>query len=191
VLIPRADTEHLVDFAVRNIPSGELFIDLCTGSGCVAISTLKNTKNTSALAVDISPDALKVAAENAEANGVSERLTLIEGDAMSEDWLPNTRPFAILSNPPYVSEAAYAALEPEIYREPKCAFVGGSDGGDFYRAIIPMAARVIKDEGFAALEIGYDQAELIRSIAGECGLCSEIIKDYSGLDRVAVIRKNR
>lgn len=189
VLIPRSDTEHLVDFAVKSIPEGEFFIDLCTGSGCVAISTLKNTKNTRALALDISRGALNIASENAAINGVSDRLTLTEGDALSGEAWAGYRPYAVLSNPPYVSCAAYAALEPEIYSEPRCAFVGGEDGGDFYRAIIPIAAGVINPKGFIAVEIGYDQAELIRSISAECGLSAEIIKDYSSLDRVAVLRR--
>ena len=188
VLIPRSDTEHLVDYAVGHIPCGESFIDLCTGSGCVAISTLKNTRETSAVAVDISASALSVAAENARELGVSDRLTLIEGDALDKEVWGQLRPYAVLSNPPYVSEAAYEALEPEIYREPRCAFVGGVDGGDFYRALIPMAKDVIKPEGFIAFEIGYDQRELILSLAAEHSLFAEVIKDYSGNDRVAVLR---
>lgn len=190
VLIPRSDTEHLVDYAVKHIPEGELFLDLCTGSGCVAISTLKNTKNTAAIAVDISSDALKVAAENALINGVSDRLTLIEGDVLGASIPAGARPYAVLSNPPYVSEAAYAALEPEIYNEPKCAFLGGADGGDFYRALVPMAKEIIDPRGFMAFEIGYDQAELMRSLAEENRLSLKIIKDYSGNDRVAVLRHN-
>lgn len=187
VLIPRADTEHLVEYAVAHIPGGERFIDLCTGSGCVAISTLKNTRGTSAVAVDISRSALSVAAENAERNGVSDRLTLCEGDVM--ELGDGIGPFyAVLSNPPYVSEAAYAALEPEIYREPKCAFVGGRDGGDFYRAIVPAAMKMIKPEGFIALEIGYDQRELMSELAALYGLKLDIIKDYGANDRVAVLR---
>ena len=188
VLIPRADTEHLVDYAVRHIPTGERFIDLCTGSGCVAISTLKNTKNTTAVAVDISEGALSVAQRNAKDNGVEARLTLKIGDVMRGIDYPSGEFFAVLSNPPYVSEASYEDLEPEIYSEPKCAFVGGEDGGDFYRALVPEAKRVIKKEGFIALEIGYDQRELLYALAGENGLDAEIIKDYSGNDRVAILR---
>lgn len=187
VLIPRADTEHLVDYAVGHIPDGESFIDLCTGSGCIAISTLKNTRGTSAVAVDISSAALSVAKENAQKNGVSDRITLIEGDVMElGDGLGQF--YAVLSNPPYVSEDAYAALEPEIYREPRCAFVGGRDGGDFYRAIVPAAMKMIKPEGFIALEIGYDQRELMTELAAQYGLALEIIKDYGENDRVAVLR---
>ena len=188
VLIPRADTEHLVDYAVRHIPAGERFIDLCTGSGCVAISTLKNTKSTTAIAVDISEGALAVARKNAEDNGVLPRITLIKGDVMRGIDAADGEFYAVLSNPPYVSEASYATLEPEIYKEPRCAFVGGEDGGDFYRALIPEARRVIKKEGFIALEIGYDQRDLIYTLAAENELLAEIIKDYSDNDRVAILR---
>ena len=93
-LIPRADTEVLVDLAVRLIPEGEFFLDLCTGSGCVAISTLKNTKNTTAAAIDISPAALKIAKRNAERNGVSERIKFREADLFVSD-LKEYRPYAI------------------------------------------------------------------------------------------------
>ena len=187
VLIPRADTEHLVDYAVRHIPEGERFIDICTGSGCIAISTLNNTKGTTALAIDISPAALDVAKQNAEKIGVSERLTLRECDILTVPDLGEAV-YAVLSNPPYVSESAYASLEPEIYREPKAAFVGGEDGGDFYRALVPYAKKLIKPEGFIAFEIGYDQKELISSLAEENGLDIELIKDYSDNWRVAVLR---
>ena len=81
-----------------------------------------------------------------------------------------------------------AELAEEIYREPRLAFVGGEDGGDFYRAIIPEAQKMIKPEGFIALEIGYDQRELILALAAAHGMRAEIIRDYSGNDRVAVLR---
>lgn len=187
VLIPRADTEHLVDYAVKHIPEGESFIDLCTGSGCVAISTLKNTTDTTATAIDISQGALEVARENARLNGVFDRITVKEGNVLEPLGEPHSY-FAVLSNPPYVTEAAYAELAQEIYREPRLAFVGGEDGGDFYRAIIPEAQKMIKPEGFIALEIGYDQRELILALAAAHGMRAEIIRDYSGNDRVAVLR---
>ena len=182
-LIPRSDTELLVDIAVKLIPSGESFLDLCTGSGCVAISTLKNTKNTRATMVDISPAALSVAEKNAAANGVSERVRLLEMDVLEE--LPCEKFFAVLSNPPYVSRQAYRNLPLELYREPEIAFVGGEDGADFYRSLTPRLLPLLKDGGFIAYEIGYDQAEIIRGIARELSLECEIIKDLSGNDRVA------
>ena len=187
-LIPRQDTECLVDYAVRNIPEGENFLDLCTGSGCVAVSTLKNTRTTTALAVDISPEALAVAKENAEKNGVADRLTLTELDVLTEE--AEGEYFAILSNPPYVPERAYSALEPELYFEPRLALVGGGeDGCLFYERIVSVYKSKIKQGGFIALEIGYDQAERLCSLAREHGLRCEILPDLSGLDRVAVLKK--
>ena len=189
VLIPRSDTEMLVDYAVKNIPEGELFFDLCTGSGCIAVSTLSNTKNTRALAVDISERAIKIAKTNAARNGVADRLDTAVCDVLSEDIPRCDKPFAVLSNPPYVTAGEYEALEPEIYREPKEAFVGGDDGLVFYERLLPMALELIKDGGFAAFEIGYMQGEALRALSERCSASVEIIKDYSGCDRVAVIRK--
>ena len=185
-LIPRPDTEILVDYAVKNLPEGALFLDLCTGSGCVAISTLKNTKNTLAVAADISGGALAIAAENAHRNGVEDRISLRRMDLMSE--VIDLPVFAVLSNPPYVADDVYESLEGEIFHEPKMAFVGGSDGGDFYRALTPIYKNYIAQGGFIAYEIGYDQAELLQKIAHDCGMKCEILKDLSGNDRVAVLK---
>lgn len=186
-LIPRPDTETLVDFAVDSIPEGETFLDLCTGSGCVAISTLANSKNTRAVAADISEGALSVAKENAEYMQVSDRIEFIKAD-VTEKAL-RSKVFAVLSNPPYVSESAYKTLEPEIYSEPKIAFLGGEDGGDFYRKLTPLYRDVIADEGFIAYEIGYDQADLVACIAAENDMRCSILRDLSGNTRVAVLRK--
>lgn len=187
-LIPRHDTETLVDLAVKMIPAGERFIDLCTGSGCIAISTLKNTKNTTAVAVDLSHGALELARGNAELNGVSDRITFIEADVLKE--LVNGDFFAVLSNPPYVTDTAYKSLEPELYFEPKIALVGNDDdGAGFYRRIAELYCHSIKDGGFIAFEIGYDQAAPLLKAAEELGMSCEIIKDLSGNDRVALLKK--
>ena len=186
-LIPRADTELLVEVATKRIPQGESFIDLCTGSGCVAISTLSNTKDTTAIAVDISREALSIAEKNAIRNGVSERLTLLECDVTLGAVKDSC--FAVLSNPPYVTEAAYKALMPEIYYEPKIAFVGGEDGLVFYKSIVHSYRDVIKNSGFIAFEIGYDQGDSLREIADAELMDAEILKDLSGHNRVAVLTK--
>lgn len=186
-LIPRSDTEILVDYAVENLPCGARFLDLCTGSGCVAISTLANTKETTAVAVDISAAALKIAEENGRINEVSDRLTLLECDLLKDKVEGEF--FAVLSNPPYVADSVYESLAPEIAFEPKGAFVGGEDGGDFYRRMTPIYKNSIAPEGFIAYEIGYDQAELLCSIAKECGMKCEILKDLSGNNRVAILKK--
>ncbi len=184
-LIPRPETELLVDYAIKNVPSGARFADICTGSGCIAVSVLKNSVDTTALAVDLSPKALALARENAERNGVADRIEFITGDALSGI---NGKFFAILSNPPYVSEEAYASLEAEIYHEPKMAFVGGCDGGDFYRKMIPLYKNNLEDGGFLAFEIGFDQGGLLASLGKENDMSVDIIKDYSGHDRIAVLK---
>jgi len=185
-LIPRPDTEILVDYAVKNLPEGATFIDLCTGSGCVAISTLKNTKNTNAIAVDISGGALAIATRNAHRNGVEKRIHFRLADLMCE--VINEPVFAVLSNPPYVADSVYEDLAEEIYHEPKEAFVGGDDGGDFYRKLTPIYKNMIAEDGFIAYEIGYDQADLLRKIATDCQMSCEILKDLSGNNRVAVLK---
>ena len=186
-LIPRSDTEILVDYAVKNIPCGERFADLCSGSGCIGISTLKNTKDTLCDSFDISDGALALTRENAALNGVDARITVTKKDLLREDV--EGEYFAILSNPPYIPREVYEGLEKEIFSEPEIAFVGGEDGLIFYEKLTPMCKKAIKDGGFIAFEIGYDQAESLRAIADKNGLSCQIIKDYSGNDRVAVLRK--
>lgn len=186
-LIPRADTEILVEYAVKNIPEGESFADLCCGSGCIGISTLKNTTGTRCDSFDISDGAIALTTENAERNGVSERLKVIKKDLLTEDI--EGEYFAILSNPPYIPKEVYEGLDKEIFSEPEIAFVGGDSGLIFYERLIPVCKRIIKPCGFIAFEIGYDQAESLISLAHKNGLECEIVKDYSGNDRVAILRK--
>lgn len=187
-LIPRSDTEVLVDYAVRNLPKGARFLDLCTGSGCVALSVLNNTENTTALAVDISESTLEVARKNADRLDLADRVDFLLADAL--DGAVTDKAFAVLSNPPYVTDAEYESLESEIYFEPKAAFVGGSDGGDFYRAITRNYKDRIAKGGFIAYEIGCGQADLLREIAEANKMSCEIIRDLSGNARVAVLRRN-
>ena len=187
VLIPRPDTEILVDYAVRNLPEGSRFIDLCTGSGCVAISTLKNTNSTTAVAVDISEGALRVAQRNAAKNGVLDRISIKPLNVLSS--VEDGKFFAVLSNPPYVTKSAYENLEPELYREPRLALVGENDGLIFYERIIPDYKDKIEDNGFIAFEIGFDQGDALSRLAALNSMKCEIIKDLSGNDRVAVLKK--
>lgn len=186
-LIPRQDTEILVDYAVKHIPKGKHFLDLCAGSGCVGISTLKNTVGTVATLADLSGEALYIARVNAERNGVMDRCHLVITDVCKKPLF--NKCFAVLSNPPYVTEDAYSVLEDEIGFEPKMAFIGGDGGLEFYKKLTPMYRDVIADEGFIAYEIGYDQGEALRKIAEENSMSCEIIKDLSGNDRVAVLRR--
>ena len=186
-LIPRSDTEILVDYAVKHIPAGECFADLCSGSGCIGISTLKNTTGTHCDSYDISDGALALTRENAERNGVSDRISVIKRDLLSENI--DGEYYAILSNPPYIPKKVYEALEKEIFHEPKIAFVGGESGLIFYERLIPVCINALKKGGFIAFEIGYDQGESLVRLASKHGLSAEVHKDYSGNDRVVVIRK--
>lgn len=192
-LIPRSDTEILVDYAVSHLPTAARILDLCCGSGCIGISTVKNTKGTICHSFDISEDAIGVAEENARLNRVNDRIIFHKCDLLSDstdEVLGDEKFDAILSNPPYVTKAAYENLAPELYFEPKIALVGGGcDGGDFYRILTPKFLNRLKPSGFIAYEIGYDGREMIEAVAKENGLSLEIIKDYSGCDRVAVLKK--
>lgn len=193
-LIPREDTEILVDYAVRHLKAGARFADLCTGSGCIALSVLNNTAATSALAVDISKGALAVARENAQRLSLSSRVHFLEGDVLSKkilEALCEQALFdAILCNPPYVSEKMFLTLAPEIFFEPKSALVSAQEGMLFYRRLTPVLLPMICEGGFLAFEIGYDQGARMQALAEENGCTCALIKDLSGNTRLAVLRRS-
>ena len=186
-LCPRPDTEHLVELAIKKLPDGARFLDLCTGSGCVAISTLASRVDTSAVAVDLFAPTLALAARNAVRNGVKERVCFAQLDVLCAPPETLGRFDAILSNPPYIRANAMEALSPEVKKEPYAALYGGEDGLDFYRAILQLWLPVLKKEGFLAFEIGYDQADELRALGAASGFAVEIKKDYGGNDRVAYL----
>lgn len=190
-LIPRADTEILVEEAIRRLPKGSFFADLCTGSGCIAISILCERSDTSAVAVDLSDDALAIAAENASRNGVADRLILKKADLLAqEEWnagLPI--PAALLSNPPYIRTDELANLSPEVQNEPRMALDGGDDGLIFYRKLLAVAEKWLVPDGFCLFEIGFDQANEVQALAKKQAFDCRILRDYGGNDRVAVLKK--
>ena len=188
-LIPRQDTEVLIEHVTAMIPDGESILDLCTGSGCIAISTLKNTKNTTAVAVDISDAALNIARKNAENNSVTDRISFIHHDVLSRAI--EGKFYAILSNPPYVTPAAYSTLEQELFHEPKIAFLGGDDGLCFYKRLTELYRESLKEGGFIAYEIGYDQREAIAEIATMKDMTCEVINDLVNNPRVAILRPQK
>lgn len=188
-LIPRSDTEILVEYAVNHIKPGARFVDICTGSGCVAISTLKNTADTSCVAIDLSPEALEIAKENAKRHKVEGRVEFLLADALLSETAASLGSFdAVLSNPPYVKDSEYEKLAPEIFHEPKMAFVGGEDGADFYRTLTPIYKKLLSKGGFIAFEIGYDSSPVLAKIAEREKMSLEILKDLSNNPRVAVLR---
>ena len=189
-LIPRQDTEKLVELAVRLMPSGARFIDLCTGSGCVAISTLAARQDCRAVAVDLFPQTLDVARENAETNGVGDRLGLIGGDVLEPSFMEELGRFdCILSNPPYIETQKIGLLDEELSFEPAAALDGGDDGLKFYRAIIGSYGKYLTDAGIMLLEIGCDQARAVTAVAHANGFKCEVYKDFGGNDRVAYLSR--
>ena len=188
-LIPRQDTEKLVELAVRLIPENARFIDLCTGSGCVAISTLAARKDCHAVAVDLFPETIEVARENAESNGVGDRVGFLARDVLDPSFMSEVGAFdCILSNPPYIETRQIPLLDEELSFEPEAALDGGDDGLDFYRVIIAEYKDFLSNDGIMLLEIGCDQAKSVSSIAASAGMRCEIFKDYGGNDRVAYLK---
>lgn len=187
-LIPRADTEILVEKAIELLPENASFLDLCTGSGCIAISMLCERPDTVALMVDKFPETLEIAKKNAELNGVENRAEFALFDVLTDEAMLQGRTFdGIISNPPYIRPGVIETLSDEVKHEPYAALCGGDDGLIFYRKIIADYSKFIKKGGFILFEIGYDQAEDLLQIAKEHSLTCAIYKDYSGNDRVAHI----
>lgn len=186
VLIPRPDTEILVEAAIRRIPHGGVFADLCTGSGCVAISVLCHRPDLCAIAVDISDAALAVARENAVLNGVDRRVSFIRGDIASDSFTEYLTAFvfdALVSNPPYIAAEVIGTLGREVLAEPRIALDGGSDGLRFYRILRRLRQTLLRADGITLLEIGYDQADAVQRLFGD----GEILRDYGKNDRLFII----
>ncbi|NLW74621.1 MAG: peptide chain release factor N(5)-glutamine methyltransferase [Clostridiales bacterium] len=192
-LIPRADTELLVETAARLIPPGGSFIDAGTGCGCIAISLLAARPDITGCAFDISAGALETARSNAETNRVSGRLKLLQGDMLDTRFFQRVGVFdAVISNPPYIPSGEITGLEPELCFEPRIALDGGADGLTFYRGLISNAGLSLRADGVIILEIGSNQAAQVIEIAGSAGYsCMEILKDIEGRDRVLVLGRLR
>ena len=189
-LIPRQDTEKLVELAARMLPERARLIDLCTGSGCVAISTLAARPDCTAVAVDLFEKTLAIAGENAESNGVGDRIGFVCRDVLCPDFMAELGEFdCILSNPPYIESEQVSLLEQELSYEPQAALDGGEDGLTFYRVIIGQYGKYLRAGGMMLLEIGWDQAKSVAAIAAEAGYRCEVYKDYGGCDRVAVLTR--
>lgn len=181
VLIPRPETELLLE-AVLKESEGKRVLDLCTGSGCLAIGTAKLGKPAFVAASDLSEAALDTAKRNAKRNDVS--ITFFQGD-LFENVIGSYD--IIVSNPPYIKKEDMRQLMPEVREhEPMMALCGGEDGLDFYRRIATEAKPFLKEGGRLMMEIGYDQGEALLQLLTAQGYHEvEIRKDYAGLDRMA------
>ena len=185
VLIPRPETELIVEQANKFIKENNFkhILDLCTGSGAIAVSVARYNDNISVTASDISSKALQVAKENAAINNVSNKIEFLESNMFVN--IIDKKFDIIISNPPYVTEEEYKGLERELFFEPKNAFLAGEDGLDFYRIIAENSARYLNPKGILLLELNANISLQITDLFNDF-LFVKIIKDYSGLDRILI-----
>ena len=199
VLIPRPDTETLVENVVQLARHQAGFeaprvLDLCTGSGCVAAAVAHRLKAATVVATDISEKAVEVARRNVERLGLSDRVTVEQGDLFEPvSRLADPRPFdLILANPPYIPTAQVEALDRSVKDyEPTQALDGGFDGLTVHRRILAAAPERLVPGGRVFLEIAFDQGELAMQAAAEHDDFDDarLLKDYGGRDRVLTLRK--
>ena len=185
VLIPEQDTETLVEEALRFCEDGMRILDLCTGSGCIALSILNFTNDTKAVCTDISDKALEVAALNSENLGLKERAEFVHADLFPAK--DGTKYDLVVSNPPYIASNVIETLAPEVKDfEPRLALDGDEDGLSFYRRIINEVPEYLYSNGYLIMEIGYDQGQAVKELLEQDERYHdiEVIKDYSGNDRV-------
>ena len=193
VLIPRPDTEVLVETALEGTRERHLYgrmLDLCTGSGCVAIAFAKQRPTWRITAVDLSPDAAAVARENVRRAGVAHQLAVLEGDLFAP--LPAGARFELITaNPPYIPSADIAGLDADVRDfEPRLALDGGADGLLVTRRLVAEATRYLSPGGLLALEGGFDQAPAVATLLAEHGF-RDITRsrDLAGIERVVSGRR--
>lgn len=188
VLIPQPDTEILVEEVIKiaNRLDNPLILDLCTGSGAIAVSLAKNIPNAKIVATDISKRALEIARQNAKLNGVLNNIDFIESDLFNK--IKNIKFDIIVSNPPYIETDEIRKLPKDVRQEPTIALDGGKDGLDFYRTIFAKGNEYLNRQGFLCVEIGYNQKEAVRKIIErkERYVQTYCIKDLCQNDRVIV-----
>lgn len=191
VLIPRPDTEVLVEQVLKQVDESSRVLDICTGSGCIILTIAKEAGISQGTGIDISEAALKVAEENRKSLS-AEQVTLLQGDLFQalpdEDQYKNYD--LIVSNPPYIRSDVIPTLSEEVREhDPMLALDGFEDGLYFYRKIIESAAHYLKAEGWLMFEIGYDQARAVSNLMKEHGYTQvTTVKDLAGLDRVVTGR---
>jgi release factor glutamine methyltransferase len=199
VLIPRPETEHLVEKVIelaggwgelgRSGMAGPRIMDVGTGSGAIAVALAVKLPAAAITATDISAAALNVARENAQRNGVAERVRFIEGDMLAP--VSEEKFDVVVSNPPYVPESDRESLAVEVREhEPALALFAGEDGLSVYRRLIPEAHEALVSGGFIVVEIGYGQCEAVERLLAESKFGEiEFTADLQGIKRVAAARR--
>jgi len=197
VLIPRPETEHIIEAAlaiVQDRNSPVRIIDLCTGSGCIAVSLAKELAAARIIATDASEKALAVARENSRRHGVAERIRFLQGDLFRplEELDLRGQVDILVSNPPYVLAGNLSTLQPEVRDyEPQMALIAGPEGTEIAIRIIRTAPEYLKQNGALIMEMGMGQSEaLMRAVAATSAYAGpDILKDLAGINRVIVARK--
>ena len=194
VLIPRQDTEILVEEVInilQNIKAENIqILDMCTGSGAIAIALAKNVEKCIVDAVDISSGALEVVRKNVVKNQVEDKINIINSDLFSK--VPNKKYNLIVSNPPYIERNVIENLDKQVQKEPIIALDGGEDGLDFYKKIINKASSYLESNGYLCFEIGYNQKNEVQNLLSNSGKYQNIYckKDLCGNDRVIIAKKS-
>jgi len=187
VLIPRPETELLVEKTLNLIPTDKSMegFEIGGGTGCISITLLKEREFLRMVVDDINPVALELIQENARNHGVEDRLEVLEGDMFAP--VKGRRFDFIVSNPPYIPENFWDKLPPEVRREGREALIGGEKGYEFYVRFAKEVREHLEAGGFVALEIGHDQGSVVEELLREAGFERVIIyRDYSGQDRVVI-----
>ncbi|WNG18949.1 peptide chain release factor N(5)-glutamine methyltransferase [Cystobacter fuscus] len=187
VLIPRPETELLVEAALHALPKDGpgTALDVCTGSGCIAISLAAERPQATVLATDLSSDACALARENAQALGVADRVSVLHG-SLYTPLPPDARFQVVVSNPPYIASGEIPGLSAEVRREPRMALDGGPDGLVLLRQVIEGARRVLVPGGLLAMEIGETQGPAVQALLQAAGYeNARVEKDLERRDRLA------
>ena len=196
VLIPRPETELLVEYVTQRISTARqaTIVDVCTGSGCIAVAIARLRPHARVLAIDLSSSALHVARRNAIRHGVGERITWLEGDLLGPLAEQGVEGLVdvIVSNPPYIAEAEWATLQPEVKLfEPRGALVAGPQGTELHERLLQEAARYLAPGGVVLLEIGAGQARGLRRIVEQLPgyKFHRLVYDKAGLERVVIVER--
>ncbi len=189
-LIPRADTETLVEAALPLMPKGARAADLCTGSGCIGISLAHFRPDITVTAVELFENTADAARKNSRRLHVDDRFTVIVGDVTKPVFPAGTTFDVIVSNPPYIALHEMKALQPELSFEPRPALTDEGDGLSVIRGVLHTAAATLTKDGILLMEFGASQGQAVLSLAAEAGFTGSILPDAAGRDRVLLARRH-
>jgi release factor glutamine methyltransferase len=186
VLIPRPETELLVQLTINNLQctiNEALILDLCAGTGCVGIALAKEI-GCNVIAVEKSSEAIEYLKQNVKLNNVESQVEIVKADILEEQLSIVNCQFFIVINPPYLSKSEMQSLQKEVTHEPESALFGGEDGLEFYRRFFERWSEMLNQACLFACEVGDGQARAVSEMLEKIGLSPQIKKDYNGIDRI-------